>query len=430
MAGVVAFLLSAAFVSTGAWSVFDEYTHFDYVTKVGEELRLPQVNDLLGQTAMRAAVCDAAPGFGALAPSCGADILDATRAPYGGTSTATGYLPTYYVITGLGARAIVALPGDLSLLHAARLMGGLYLAITAMLVVGIARRLGASSAVALSFAVLASAAPMVLQQFSTVNNDQLAVTLSLAAVYAYLALRESTARRRYLVAFGLAFLAMTVKETALFGVIAVLALAVRDAAAGPAERRWRALSGAAGLAALVVVAAVALREAVYPAVVGALPDNGLQNAAIDASQGTPPINLVAGNALRGASTVFEVTEGALAGVWFAVAGQLLVLVALGLPLAAVLRVQRRAQWLAPRRVLSVVVILGIPLFIAGFLAILSVSGLPLFFQPRYLLPSMVLALAVAGSFVRPAWWRLTLPVAGLLAATTAVALVIGPEWVG
>ena len=56
MAGVVAFLLSAAFVSTGAWSVFDEYTHFDYVAKVGEELRLPQVNDLLGQTAMQAAV--------------------------------------------------------------------------------------------------------------------------------------------------------------------------------------------------------------------------------------------------------------------------------------------------------------------------------------------------------------------------------------
>ena len=33
-AALVAFILSLLFIQAGAWSVFDEYTHFDYVVKV------------------------------------------------------------------------------------------------------------------------------------------------------------------------------------------------------------------------------------------------------------------------------------------------------------------------------------------------------------------------------------------------------------
>ena len=66
-AGLVGFTLSVVFIRTGTWSVFDEYTHFDYVARIAVESRLPMVNDLLGQTALQAAVCERAPGFGALA---------------------------------------------------------------------------------------------------------------------------------------------------------------------------------------------------------------------------------------------------------------------------------------------------------------------------------------------------------------------------
>lgn len=425
IAGLVALVLSLLVVSTGTWSVFDEYTHFDYVVKVGDDLALPPVNDILGQQAMRAAVCDSAPGFGALAPSCDAEVFDTTMGPYRGASTATGYLPTYYVVTGLGARALVAMPGDLSWLHASRIMGSAYLAIAVMLLVGIARRLGASSLVAGSLAVVVSAMPMVLLQFSTVNNDQLAVVLSLAAVYSFLAMRGARMRWRWLVAFAIAMAAMTTKETALIGVAAVLVLALREA-----WLHWKPVLLAFVLAGAAVLVPFVVRDAVYPAIVGTLPDNGLQNAAILAAQGTPPINLVFANALRLVASVFEVPETFLAGAWFGVAALIGALIAFGVPFAAVLRVSNRGQWRARRVLLAALALVYPVVFVAGFLLLLRVTGLPLFFQARYLLPVAMLAMAIAAAFIRPVWWRLLAPVAGAYAIAVAVAAATAPAWTG
>ncbi len=429
-AGLVAFVLSILFIATGTWSVYDEYTHFDYVVRVAEDFALPPVNDQLSQTALQTAVCDKAPGFGRLNSACGADFIDPNLTPYGGQSTATGYLPTYYVVTGLGASALHALPVGLDWLAAARIMGAVYLAIAAMLIVGIARRLGASSLVAWAVAVAAACAPLVLLQFSTVNNDALAVVLSLASVYAFLALRDRSAVTRSLVAFGLAFVAMTVKETAFIAVLAVAVLSLRDVLLGDRSARWGGIARVLASAAVVVVGVTALRSFVYPLLVGERPDNGLQAQSIVDAQGTPPINLVAGNALRTVPTVFDVPAGVLAGVWFGVAATVLVLLALGLPLAGLLRIDRRVQWTRDRQLLGASVLIGIPLFVAGFLLLLRVQDLPPFFQPRYLLPLMVLALAVAAAWVKRPWGWALAPAAGALALTTAVALISSPPWAG
>ncbi len=369
-------------------------------------------------------------GFGRYAAACGADYIDPNLVPYGGQSTATGYLPTYYVVTGLGAKALTALPFGLDWLTAARVMGAFYLAIAAMLVVGIARRLGASSLVAASAAVVVACMPMVLQQFSTVNNDSLAVVLSLAAVYAFLRLRDATAVKRSIVAFAFAFAAMTVKETAFIAVLAVFVLSMRDVLAGDRAARVMGALRVVVSAAVVVVGAFVLRSVAYPLLVGSRPDNGLQAQSIVDSQGTPPINLVAGNALKATITAFDLPQGVLAGVWFTVAAELAVLLALGLPLAALLRITRRRQWADDRRLLGATVLVGIPLFIAAFLLLLRVQDLPPFFQPRYLMPLMVLASAVAAAWVARPWWRVTVPVAGVLAAATAVALATSPPWTG
>jgi hypothetical protein len=430
VAATIAFVLSCLFISTGAWSTFDEYTHFDYVVTVGDSLDLPEVNGQLSQTALQVAVCESAPGFGRYAPACGADYIDPNLVPYAGQSTATSYLPTYYVVTGLGAKVLTALPFGLDWLTAARVMGALYLAIAAMLVVGIARRLGASSLVAASAGVVVACMPMVLQQFSTVNNDSLAVVLSLAAVYAFMRLRGAGAVKRSLVAFALAFAAMTVKETAFIAVLAVLVLSLRDVITGDRAARIagsaRVLASAAG----VVVGAYLLRSVAYPMLVGSRPDNGLQAQSIVDSQGTPPINLVAGNALRATISAFELPEGVLAGVWFTVAAELAVLLALGLPLAALLRIAHRRQWADDRRLLGACVLAGVPLFVAAFLLMLRVQDLPPFFQPRYLMPLMVLAAAVAAAWVARPWGRVTVPVAGVLAVSVAVALATSPSWTG
>ena len=388
------------------------------------------MNDQLGQTALQTAVCDKAPGFGRLSPACGADFIDPNLTPYAGASTATGYLPTYYIVTGIGAKVLHGLPLGLTWLAAARVMGAFYLGLVALLVVGIARRLGASSLIAFSAAVTVAAMPMVLLQFSTVNNDALAVLLSLAAVYSFLRMKYSPAVTRSLVAFAFAFAAMTVKETALISVLAVFVLSMRDVLMGERARRWMGALRVVVSAGVVVAAAGILRMVAYPMLVGSLPDNGLQNTAIVEAQGTPPFNLVAGNALRQVPSVFEVPDGVLAGVWFSVAGQVVVLIALGLPLAAILRTTSLREWSSRRRLLGASILIGIPLFVFGFLLLLRVSGLPAFFQPRYLLPLMVLAVAVAAAYIKPAWWRLTVPVATVLVASVGVALMTSPHWSG
>ncbi|MCX6431873.1 MAG: DUF2142 domain-containing protein, partial [Actinobacteria bacterium] len=318
----------------------------------------------------------------------------------------------------------------LTWLTAARVMGAFYLAIVALLVVGIARRLGASSLIAFAAAVVVTAMPMMLLQFSTINNDSLAVLLSLAAVYTFLRMKDSAPVTRSLVAFGFAFAAMTVKETALISVLAVVVLSMRDVVVGEHSRRWLRVTRVVVSAGVVVAAAGLLRMVVYPMLVGSLPDNGLQSASIVDSQGTPPFNLVAGNALRQASSVFEVPDGVLVGVWFSVAAQVVVLVALGLPLAAILRTTSIHEWASRRRLLGASVLLGIPVFILGFLLLLLVSGLPAFFQPRYLLPVIVLAVAVAAAYVKPPWWRLATPVALIFAVSVGVTLLASPHWAG
>ena len=429
LAGLIALLLSLAFVRTGAWSVFDEVTHFDYVVTIAEDGRLPKVNAALGQTALQEAVCAKAPGFGTLANACGADAIDPGLTPYRGQSTATGYLPLYYAVTGAGAWIVHALPGDASWLTSARVIGSIYLAIAAMLVVGIARRLGASTATAMAAGVLAAAMPMTLLQFSTVNNDALAVVLSLAAVWLFLRLDPSRPVRRSLWAFGIALLGMLVKETAVIGVLAVAALSLRDVVLNPAPRFRGAMRVIVSVC-VVVLSPWVMRVFVYPLIVGRVPDNGLQNKAIIASQGTPPINLVAGNALQSAITALQVPDGVLAGVWFSVAAQTMWLIALGICVAMILRTSRRRQWSVDRRLLAAVVVVMIPLFTVGFLLMLRVSGLPPFFQPRYLLPTVLLAIPVAFAFVRPAWGRALLVIALAYAGIVGIALLTAPAWTG
>ena len=428
-AGLIALLLSLAFIRTGSWSIFDEVTHFDYVVKIAEDRRLPKVNDVLGQTALKEAVCAKAPGFAALAPACGADAVDPSLTPYRGQSTATGYLPFSYAFTGAGAWILHSLPGDASWLTSARLVGALYLAIVAMLIVAVSRRLGASTPTALSAGILAASMPMVLLQFSTVNNDAMAVLCSLGAVWVYLRLRGSPMAQRSLCAFAVATLGMLVKETAVVGVLAVAVLSMRDVVVNPPPRAL-GVARVIGSAVIAVLIPWVLRTAIYPVVVGANPDNGLQNAAIIAAQGQPPANLVAGNAFLSAITALQIPEGVLAGVWFAVAAQALWILATGIPVAMVLRTGHRSQWRSDRRLLSALTLVTVPAFTFGFLLMLQVTRLPAFFQPRYLLPTIVMAIPVAFAWIRPAWGRAVLVLAGGFAGSVGIALLIAPTWTG
>lgn len=404
--GLVAFLLSFLFVQTNTWSVFDEYTHFDYVAKVGQQLTFPPVNDSLGDEALRTAICESAPGFESLRELCDADRLPPEIAPYAGASTSTSYLPIYYTVTGIGARILVAAPGDLEWLQASRIVGSVFLGILAMLILGIARRLGAGSWLAAAGALLVASMPMVLLQFSTVNNDSLATLLSTAAIYAFLALRNRRWFIRWGLAYGIALLAVATKEIAVFSAVVVTVLALRDSMHRDSTRH-AVIATVAGIATVTVP--IAVRASLWPAIVGELPDNGLQNAAIVAMQGAPPMNLVLANALNQIPSVFQVPTSFLAGAWFGVAATVVTLLGFGLCLAIVMRAHSHQEWARSRTLLAAAILAYPPLFITGFLLLLDFSGMPLFFQPRYLLPAAILAIPVAVSWMRPMWTRVLVP---------------------
>ena len=72
----------------------------------------------------------------------------------------------------------------------------------------------------------------------------------------------------------------------------------------------------------------------------------------------------------------------------------------------------------------------IPLFTLAFLLMLRIGGLPPFFQPRYLLPTVLLAIPVAFAWIRPAWGRALLVIALAYAGVVGIALLTAPTWTG
>ncbi len=185
-----------------------------------------------------------------------------------------------------------------------------------------------------------------------------------------------------------------------------------------------------GLAAAAFVCPVLLRQWAYPALVGVRPDNGRQQDAITALQGDPSLPDVLANALQQVPSVFAVPQAPLAGAWFTVAALGMALVAFGLPLAIVLRTWQWTAWRGSRVLLAATVLAFPPAFIGFFLLVLWIGGGPLFFQPRYLLPTVMLAVAVAASVIRPGWSKVLLPAALGYAAVVGPVLATAPRWVG
>jgi len=185
-----------------------------------------------------------------------------------------------------------------------------------------------------------------------------------------------------------------------------------------------------GLGAVAFAVPILLRQWAYPALVGVHGDNGLQRDAIVALQGDPSLPDVLANALQQVPSVFQVPAGPLAGPWFAVGGLTFALLTFGLPVAMVLRTWQGASWRAPRVLLAVTVLTFTPGFMVLFLLVLDLAGSPLFFQPRYLLPVVLLAAAVAASAIRPGWARILLPLAAGYVAVLGWVLATAPTWPG
>jgi hypothetical protein len=108
-------------------SPIDELQHIDYVIRAGE-LDIPRRNERVSFEAMAEAACRSVDSPGYVSPPCGLDAYDPEEFQEKGFNTAASQFPPYYVITGVGARALTAIGVFDSKVTAARMLGALWAA--------------------------------------------------------------------------------------------------------------------------------------------------------------------------------------------------------------------------------------------------------------------------------------------------------------
>lgn len=397
---------------TDTFNPLDEYTHFDYVVKIADDLDLPPINDQLGQTALSIWACDTAPEFAGL--ECGADAQDPKRSLWAGWSSATGYLPTYYVITGAGAGLAHSVLGD-SWLDSARLASSLWLALLAGMIVGVARKLGASDAGAAASGILVGAMPLIVVQGTSLNNDVAAAALAVASVWVWLRLSSAGTVRRLVLTGSVTLLALTTKETALVAlfVVCLLELSHQHLARGQEKKQNRLvwLWVPAAFAASVVVCFGVLK-ALDPVVRGVTPSNGPQLMKDALRAGKPQDwQVVLTDAYSSVGKALQSPIAAPAATpWTQGVAALVLVAAIGGLVFAVSRTTwpwRESRANVVRQATLAFTVLFPPIFIGS----VALMGWPIFYEARYLLPAAVMAVLLLAPGAGRSWSR-----AGLVGA--------------
>ncbi|MFN8184671.1 MAG: glycosyltransferase family 39 protein [Candidatus Nanopelagicales bacterium] len=393
LSGVLVAVLSGTFLArTDFFNPFDENSHYDYVVRIASTGAVPARDAQLTQQALADWACSGVPGFERL--ECGAAEQRPVDAPWEGANTATRYFPSYYALTAAPTRVLHDVSA-LSWLDAARAATTLWLVGLAVGLVLLARALGISTQAALAASLLACSMPLVVVQGVSLNNDVAAATVGVLAVWSWLRLRSSPPLRRLIVSGALALLAMTMKETALVAALCIGLLEwghTRSAAEGAAALR-RGSARAAAVVAGVVGGYLLLVYVLDPVVRGATSTTAeaLVSQAVAAAEpqawaaatakayGYLPYSLQS----AGFIPVFD-------GPWAQVLPVLVAMVVVGSVAARSIR--GSWPWAVPP---GTAVTYGVGAFLVAFpvmaLATMSVSGLPLVFQPRYYLAGMALA---------------------------------------
>lgn len=400
-AGLVAVLAGAFLTHSDFHNPLDEYTHFDFVIKVAQDLNIPMMRDTMGQTALQEWACSGEPSFAAL--TCGDAYQDPSRAPWSGSSPATQYATPYYLLTGLATRLLhTTLPG-LSWMDSARVASVMWLAGLAALIVAVGRRLGGPTTAAVAAGILVCSLPQVLIQGSSVNNDIPAVFLTFLTLWVWLLLRDSRPTLRWGLSLAVAVVAMLVKQHAIvaLALIAVLELVQRLRGTvtaqerDPSTRAWfRSLAVVGGGAGLAVVVFGLLYYVIEPAWRGLGPpivgidelirgvepqDFGLANAKAYGEIGTV---FIGPSYVAGLSTPWATNIAAFAAM-----------AAFGGLVYAVLRSPR--PWRADSATaVRQVTFAYVALFPVAFMVYLKMVGQPLFYQPRYHLIGLCIGLAM------------------------------------
>lgn len=205
----------------GGVSLYDEITHVDYAEKISRG-HLPSPVEELGEVAMDEWACR--PGTWQPENFCDLTVANQTDNedfPAEGLNYNGFHPPLYYLLTGLGARALsgaASLVTDVSLMISMRIMSAVWLAagLSALYLV-LTRWVRRTTATAAT--LLVGTTPAVASFGMMVNPDSMAVLASAAALYLAWRLSQGTSNLWW--GFGLAFL---VASTKLLAVASILVL--------------------------------------------------------------------------------------------------------------------------------------------------------------------------------------------------------------
>ncbi|QDC25595.1 hypothetical protein FE374_14155 [Georgenia yuyongxinii] len=162
-------------------SALDEHTHLDYAWKISHG-QVPRAGDTLSPEIREEWACRSQDNLAQLLPACGSSS-SAADFPFDAENYNTWHPPVYYAVTGVLARAITALPVDLTFTTAARLLGGAWLAAGLVALFGVLRMWRLPHWLAAAAAALVAGIPGVAHAASTVTNDAPAVLIGAGAAW-------------------------------------------------------------------------------------------------------------------------------------------------------------------------------------------------------------------------------------------------------
>lgn len=387
----------------------DEYAHYDVMATVATGDVPMRFSQASGKTADLFACTDLRFGAPLL---CGQRGQDASRLPWLGENAASAAGIFFHQVEGRVASAI-SQSADVALITVLRGLSLGWTLALALVAVWLSTLVGASGAGSVAVGLLCVTNPLVLSQSAVIQTDVAAACLALAAIA--VALVRAPALRCIVASSTLATLGLLTRWSALIAPVSLLALQWYTGL-------WRTRALRCLVPAIPVLLAAVL-AALDNVLRGGLASNGLQDQYVREHWDQNPVIAVMQAWIRipvtlsypFSSSPARPGAGMLEAAWACLVTATVCVVVAGSrsPRGAPSRWGALASG-------AIAYLVGMP---AITIVTLMAMGIPLFHQPRYLLPGVLLAIVLVAS--RPRTERYYIAASGGLWVTTGAFILLG-----
>lgn len=243
-----------------AFSPFDEYVYYDYVTKVPGP-GIVRSGDEVGGDARNELSCRGVMNYGSFGESCDFGTHEQDRLyPYGGGTGADIYAPPYFALTWLLAQPFTWLGSDL--VDASRWAGGVWLSAGLALTYTLLRAMRLSGPMSLGLSASLLSLPAVYWATQFISTD--APTMALSAALGLIAIATVRGRvRPWLMPLAAVIAVLFKVQNLAFVVLAALAVITWSARTASPGARWRIFARPPGITALASVVASVLAQVAW-----------------------------------------------------------------------------------------------------------------------------------------------------------------------